>query len=66
MKRKLKFIVPIPILLGVLFAAYTFVLSPKPAAAKEDRTATLVPLSNPFIVNLAGGHYGEAVGRRCS
>ena len=38
MKKKLKFIVPVPILLGVLFAAYTMLLAPKTATRKaEDR-----------------------------
>ncbi|HEX4519270.1 MAG TPA: flagellar basal body-associated FliL family protein [Gaiellaceae bacterium] len=59
MKSKLKFIIPVPILLVVLFGAYTMLLSPKPAAAKEKIVGTLVPLANPFIVNLAGERYGK-------
>jgi flagellar basal body-associated protein FliL len=59
MKSKLKFIVPVPILLVVLFGAYTMLLSPKPAAAKEKIVGTLLPLTNPFIVNLAGDRYGK-------
>jgi flagellar basal body-associated protein FliL len=59
MKGKLKFIIPIPILLGVVFAAYTMVLAPKPAAAKMKITGSLLPLANPFIVNLAGSHFGK-------
>ena len=59
MKGKLKFILPVPILLVVLFGAYTMLLAPKPAAAKMKITGSLVPLANPFIVNLAGGHYGK-------
>ena len=65
MKGKLKFIAPIPILIGVLFAAYTVLLSPKPAAAKPKIAGTLVPLTNPFIVNLAGARYAK-LSVRCS
>ena len=59
MKRKLKFIAPVPIVIAVLFAAYTMLMSPKPAAAKPKIAGTLVPLTNPFIVNLAGDRYGK-------
>ena len=37
MKAKLKFIIPIPILLVVLAAAYMFVLAPKKAPAKPPK-----------------------------
>jgi len=59
MKKKLKFIVPVPILLGVLFAAYTMLLAPKPATAKLRIHGTLLAMTNPFIVNLAGNRYGK-------
>lgn len=60
MKRKLKFILPLPILLGVLAAAYLTVLAPKKAAAQPPKVkGTLVELSGDFVVNLAGGHYGK-------
>ncbi len=59
MKKKLKFIAPVPILLIVLFAAYTMVLKPKPATAKPKIEGTLVPLATPFIVNLAGSRFGK-------
>ena len=60
MKAKLKFIIPIPILLVVLAAAYMFLLAPKKAEAKPPKVdGTLVPLTGDFVVNLAGGHYGK-------
>jgi flagellar basal body-associated protein FliL len=59
MKGKLKFVIPIPIVLGVLFAAYTMLLSPKAASAKPKIVGSLVPLANPFIINLAGDRYGK-------
>lgn len=60
MKKKLKFIVPIPILLVVLAAGYMFFLAPKKAAAKPLKVdGTLVPLTGDFVINLAGGHFGK-------
>ncbi len=60
MKRKLKFILPIPILLVVLAGAYMTVLAPKKAAATPPKVnGTLVELSPEFIINLSGGHYGK-------
>lgn len=60
MKKKLKFIIPIPILLVVLAAGYMFFLAPKKAAAKPPKVAgTVVPLTGDFIINLAGGHFGK-------
>jgi flagellar basal body-associated protein FliL len=59
-KKKLKFIIPIPILLVVLAAAYMFLLAPKKALAKPPKVnGTLVPLTGDFVVNLAGGHFGK-------
>ncbi len=60
MKAKLKFIIPIPIVLVVLAAAYMFLLAPKKAPAKPPKVdGTLVPLAGDFVINLAGGHYGK-------
>jgi flagellar basal body-associated protein FliL len=60
MKKKLKFIIPIPILLIVLAAAYMFLLAPKKALAKPPKVdGTLVPLAGDFVINLAGGHFGK-------
>ena len=60
MKKKLKFIVPVPVLLIVLVGAYMTVLAPKKAVAKPPKVnGTLVELSPEFIVNLSGGHYGK-------
>jgi hypothetical protein len=59
MKKKLKFVIPVPILLGVLFAAYTMLLAPKTATAKPKISGTLLPLTSPFIVNLAGNRFGK-------
>jgi len=59
-KAKLKFIIPIPIVLVVLAAAYMFLLAPKKAPAKPPKVdGTLVPLAGDFVINLAGGHYGK-------
>jgi len=60
MKKKLKFVLPVPILLVVLAGAYVTVLAPKKAAATPPKVnGTLVELPNDFVVNLAGGHYGK-------
>ena len=60
MKKKLKFILPVPILLVVLAGAYLTVLAPKKAAASPPKVnGTLVELPTDFVVNLAGGHYGK-------
>jgi len=60
MKKKLKFILPVPILLVVLGAAYMTVLAPKKAVASPPKVnGTLVELPTDFVVNLAGGHYGK-------
>ncbi len=60
MKKKLKFILPVPILLVVLAGAYLTVLAPKKAAASPPKVnGTLVELPTDFVVNLADGHYGK-------
>jgi len=59
-KRKLKFILPLPILLVVLAAAYMTMLAPKKAAAEAPKiNGTLVELSGEFVINLSGGHYAK-------
>jgi flagellar basal body-associated protein FliL len=57
-KKKLMIIVPVVVLL-VGAVMYKMVLSAPPAKAKTKVTGTLVTLSDPFLVNLAGGHYGK-------
>ena len=60
MKKKLKFILPVPILLAVLAGAYMTVLAPKKAVAAPPKVnGTLVELPTDFVVNLADGHYGK-------
>jgi flagellar basal body-associated protein FliL len=60
MKKKLKFILPVPILLVVLAGAYLTVLAPKKAVAAPPKVnGTLVELPTDFVVNLADGHYGK-------
>lgn len=60
MKKRLKFIIPVLVLLIAAFAAYTLFLAPKKAAAKPPKVnGTLVPLTGDFIINLAGGHFGK-------
>jgi flagellar basal body-associated protein FliL len=59
-KKKLKFIIPVPILLIGLYMAYSMFLAPKPAAVKPPKVnGTLVPLTGDFVINLAGGHFGK-------
>jgi flagellar basal body-associated protein FliL len=58
MKKKLKFILPVVVLL-IVGAAYKLVLAPKPAEAKHKIEGTLVALAPEFVVNLAGGRYGK-------
>ncbi|HZQ82119.1 MAG TPA: flagellar basal body-associated FliL family protein [Gaiellaceae bacterium] len=60
MKGKLKFVLPVPIVLGVAAAAYLTVLAPKKAAAAPPKVnGTLVELPTDFVVNLAGDHYAK-------
>lgn len=59
MKKKLKFIIPVVVLL-IAGAAYKLVLAPKPAAAKPPKIkGSLIQLSPEFVVNLAGDRYGK-------
>ena len=59
MKKKLIAAGAFVVLLG-LAGAYETVLKAAPPKAKPAKiTGTLVALSNPFTINLAGGHYGR-------
>jgi flagellar basal body-associated protein FliL len=58
-KRKLKFLIPVLVLLVVAGVGYKLVLAPKASAHAKKIDGTLVSLGDPFIVNLAGGHYGK-------
>jgi flagellar basal body-associated protein FliL len=59
-RSKLKFIVPVPILLAVAAVYLLGIYPPKhKAAAKPKVDGTLVQLPTDFVVNLAGGHYGK-------
>lgn len=61
MKKKLKFLIPVLLLLaGGGAAAYLFVLSPGSAKAAPLKVqGTLVTLNPDFTVNLQAGHYGK-------
>jgi flagellar basal body-associated protein FliL len=58
MKSKLKFILPVVVLL-VAGVAYKKVLAKKPPAVKPKIVGGLVALDPEFVVNLAGGRYGK-------
>jgi flagellar basal body-associated protein FliL len=58
-KRKLKFVIPLVVLLVVAGLSYKLVLTPKASAHPKKIQGTLVSLGDPFVVNLAGGHYGK-------
>jgi flagellar basal body-associated protein FliL len=57
-KKKLLILVPVLLLLSA-GAAYETVLKPTPKKVVPKIDGTLVQLSDPFTVNLAGGHYGR-------
>lgn len=58
MKKKL--IIAVPVLLLVLTGGtYETVLKPKPKVVVAKVNGTLVALSDPFTLNLAGGHYAR-------
>lgn len=58
--KKLVVIVGALVAILALGGVYTMLLAPAPAKAKPMKiTGTLVPLSDAFTVNLAGGHYGR-------
>jgi flagellar basal body-associated protein FliL len=60
MKKKLKFILPVVVLLVAAAGAYMTVLAPKKAVAAPPKVnGTLVELPTDFVVNLADGHYGK-------
>lgn len=58
MKKKLKFILPVVVLL-LGGAAYKTVLKKKVPLAKPKIAGTLVQLQPEFVVNLGGGRYGK-------
>jgi flagellar basal body-associated protein FliL len=57
-KKKLLILVPVLLLLSA-GAAYETVLKPKPKVVVPKINGTLVALTDPFTVNLAGGRYGR-------
>ena len=63
MKGKLKFILPVILVLALGGgAAYRIVLAPPAKAQKAVKpkvNGSLFAAVDPFIVNLAGGHYGK-------
>jgi flagellar basal body-associated protein FliL len=58
-KRKLKLVIPLFVLLIAAGVAYKLVLAPKATAHPKKIDGTLVSLGDPFVVNLADGHYGK-------
>lgn len=57
-KKKLMIVVLFVVLIGIA-GAYETVLKASPVKVKMKIAGTLVELTNPFTVNLAGGHYGR-------
>jgi len=57
-KKKLLIVVGVVVLVG-LAGAYETVLKAAPVTVTPKISGTLVPLTDPFTVNLAGGHYGR-------
>jgi flagellar basal body-associated protein FliL len=57
-KKKLLILVPVILLLSA-GAAYETVLKPTPKKVVPKVAGTLVALTDPFTINLAGGHYGR-------
>jgi flagellar basal body-associated protein FliL len=57
-KKKLLILVPVLLLLSA-GAAYETVLKPKPKIVVPKIDGTLVALTDPFTINLAGGRYGR-------
>lgn len=58
MKKKLMIAIPLLVLV-VAGGAYETVLKPKPKKVVPKVNGTLVALSDPFTLNLAGGHYAR-------
>jgi flagellar basal body-associated protein FliL len=54
-----KILIPLVVLLLGGGVGYKMFLAPKPAPVVKKVEGTLVPLADPFTVNLAGGHYGR-------
>jgi flagellar basal body-associated protein FliL len=58
-RRKLKFLIPVLALFVLAGVGYKLLLAPKASAQTKKIDGTLVSLGDPFVVNLAGGHYGK-------
>jgi flagellar basal body-associated protein FliL len=56
---KKKILIPLVVVLLGAGVGYKMFLAPKPAPIVKKVEGTLVPLADPFTVNLAGGHYGR-------
>lgn len=60
MRRKLKYALPLVVLLVAAGAAYKLVLASGGKAERKQRIpGVVVPLQPEFVVNLAGGYYGK-------
>jgi flagellar basal body-associated protein FliL len=57
-KKKLLIVLPV-VLLVAAGAAYKLVLAPKPVQAKPKVAGALWPITDPFLLNLAGGRYAK-------
>ena len=57
MKGKLKFVIPLVVLM-VIGGGYKFVLA-KPAAAKAKVDGAVYVLPKEFLINLADGHFAK-------
>lgn len=56
---KKKILIPVVVLLLGGGVAYKLFLAPKPVPVVKKVEGEVVPLADPFTVNLAGGHYGR-------
>jgi flagellar basal body-associated protein FliL len=56
--KKLLIILPV-LVIALAGGAYEMVLKPKPKVVVPKVNGTLVALSDPFTLNLAGGHYAR-------
>jgi flagellar basal body-associated protein FliL len=59
LKNKKLMIVVVLVVLVALAGAYETVLKAAPVKVTPKIAGTLVPLTDPFTINLAGGHYGR-------
>jgi flagellar basal body-associated protein FliL len=56
---KKKILIPLVVVLLGVGIGYKLFLAPKPVPVVKKVEGTLVPLADPFTINLAGGHYGR-------